>query len=79
MFAPGYDPSWKLEPIDIVSSKDSWTEYELADGTVLRAKAVVLDVKKAVGQYSPDGDPIYVLQTTLLHQIRAPETLKKKP
>ena len=78
MFAFGYDPSWKMEPVDIVSSKEAWTEYELADGTVIRVKAVVLDVKKVIGQYSPEGDPIYVTQSTLVQQVRAPDSLKKK-
>ena len=74
----GYDPSGKTEPIDIVSSRDGWSEYTLADGTVLRAKAAVLDVKLAVGQYAPDGDPIYIVQAALVNQVKVPDNLKRK-
>lgn len=72
----GYDPKGPREPIDIISSKDGWSEFTLSDGTVLRAKAVVLDVKKMVGQFNPEGEPIYEMQLTMVSQARVPE--KKK-
>jgi S-adenosylhomocysteine hydrolase len=74
----GYDPKGPSEIVDIVSSKDGWSEYTLSDGTVLRAKAVVLDAKKMVGQFNAEGDPVYVMQMTLVNQIKAPDRLKKK-
>ncbi|TGS15896.1 hypothetical protein EN852_009695 [Mesorhizobium sp. M2E.F.Ca.ET.209.01.1.1] len=74
----GYDPKGPSEPVDIASSKDGWSEFTLSDGTILRAKAVVLDVKKMLGQYTPDGDPVYEMQMTLVSQSRVPEHLKKK-
>ena len=73
----GYDPKGPTEPIDIVSSKDGWSEFTLADDTVIRAKAAVLDVKKMVGQYNADGEPIYILQLTMINQARVPDKLKK--
>lgn len=75
---PGYDPRGAKEAVDIVSSRDGWSEFELADGTVLRAKAVVLDVKKMVGQYNAEGEPVYELQLTMVNQARVPDHLKKK-
>ena len=74
----GYDPKGPSEPVDIVSSKDGWSEYTLSDGTVIRAKGVLLDVKKMTGQFNPEGEPIYVLQLTMVNQARVPEQLKKK-
>jgi hypothetical protein len=74
----GYDPKGPKESVDIVSSKDGWSEFTLADGTILRAKAVVLDVKKMVGQYNQEGEPIYEMQLTMVSQSRVPEELKKK-
>ncbi|WOJ88283.1 hypothetical protein RZS28_10545 [Methylocapsa polymorpha] len=73
-----FDPKGKQEPVDIESSKDGWSEYTLADGSVIRLKAVLMDVKKAVGQYDLAGDPIYVIQSALVNQVRAPDHLKKK-
>jgi len=40
----------------------------LQDGTVLRGKVAVLDVKRAVGQFNVEGDPVYVLQLTMVNQ-----------
>jgi hypothetical protein len=74
----GYDPTGPSEPVDIVSSKDGWSEFTLADGAVIRSKAAVLDVKKMIGQYGADGEPIYVLQLTMVNQTRVPDSLKKK-
>jgi hypothetical protein len=74
----GYDPKGPAEPVDIVSSKDGWSEFTLTDGTVIRAKAAVLDVKKMVGQYSSEGEPIYIMQLTIVNQTRVPDSLKKK-
>jgi hypothetical protein len=74
----GYDPNGQKESVDIVSSKDGWGEFTLADGTLIRAKAVLLDVKKMVGQFNVDGEPIYELQLTMVNQARVPDQLKKK-
>lgn len=74
----GYDPKGRMEPRDVVISKDGWSEYTLDDGSVLRTKAVILDVKRAVDQYGPDGNPIYILQFAVINQVQAPNILKKK-
>jgi hypothetical protein len=74
----GYDPSGKMEPVDIVSTKEGWSEFTFDDGSVIRAKAVILDVKKAVGQFSDDGNPIYVMQFALVNRVNAPDNLRKK-
>jgi hypothetical protein len=73
----GYNPKGPKESVDIESSKEGWSEYTLADGTVIRAKGVLLDVKKMVGQYNADGEPIYELQLTMVNQARVPDKLKK--
>jgi hypothetical protein len=74
----GYDPTGPKEPVDIVSTKEAWSEFTLSDGTVIRAKAVVLDVRKMTDQYNPDGEPIYELQLTMINQARVPKELKRK-
>ena len=68
-----------METTDIISTKEGWSEYTLEDGSVIRAKAVLLDVKKATGQYTPDGNPIYIMQFAFVNQLKnVPEGLKKK-
>jgi hypothetical protein len=74
----GYDPKGPMEQRDVVHSKDGWSEYTLDDGSIIRLKAVILDVKKAVGQYNLEGDPVYVMQQTIVTNLKAPDDLKKK-
>jgi hypothetical protein len=74
----GYDPKGPSESIDIVASKEGWSEYTLVDCAVIRSKGVILDVKKMIGQYNIDGEPIYILQLTIVNQARVPDSLKKK-
>jgi hypothetical protein len=74
----GLDPKAPTEPIDVQSSKEGWSEYILTDGSVIRTKAAILDVKRVIDQYSPEGDPIYVMQFAFVNQLRVPPSLKKK-
>jgi hypothetical protein len=76
--SPRYDPTGKMEQRDVVGSKDGWSEYTLDDGSIIRTKAVILDVKRAVNQYSFDGNPLYILQCAFVNQVRAPDLLRKK-
>ena len=73
----GYDPSGPMQTLDVVSSKTGWSEFTLADDTVIRLKGVLIDAKKAVGQYAPDGKPVYILQMTLVNDLQVPENLMK--
>jgi hypothetical protein len=75
----GYDPNGPMEQRSVIGLKDGWSEYTLDDGTVIRAKAALIDVKTAVGQFNPlTGEPIYVLQLTIVNSAIVPENLKKK-
>ena len=58
--------------------RDGWSEYELDDGTVLKTRTAVIDVKRAVGQYGPNGDPLYIIQAASITNTEAPSHLKKK-
>ena len=57
--------------------KNGWSEYTLDDGSVIRAKGVLVDAKRMVDQFNSAGDPIYVLQLSVVHELVAPEELKK--
>ena len=73
----GYESSAKIIPMDVDSSKTGWSEFTLADGTVVRVKGVVIDAKKVVGQYAADGKPIYLLQITMVNDLVVPDSLMK--
>jgi len=38
---------------------------------------VLIDAKKAVGQYAPDGKPVYILQMTIVNDLDVPDKLMK--
>jgi hypothetical protein len=73
----GYNPAGPSKQRDIVGVKNGWSEYELDDGAVIRTKGVLVDVKKMLDQYNDNGEPIYVLQLSVVHELVVPANLKK--
>ena len=45
--------------VDVLESKEVWSEYRLADGTVLRIKPVMITVSRMDGEHTLEGDPVY--------------------
>jgi hypothetical protein len=74
----GYNPSSPVKPVDIMSSTNGWSEFVLEDKTVVRVKGVLVDVKKVVGEYAPDGKPVYLLQMTVVPDVIVPPELMKQ-
>ena len=60
--------------IEILEAKERWSEYRLADGTTLRLRPVMISVFRADGQYTPDRDPVYNMKSTLITDVRAPDS-----
>ena len=56
--------------IEILEAKERWSEYQLADGTTLRLRPVMIAVFRDDGQYTPDGDPVYNMKSTLITDVR---------
>ncbi len=50
--------------VSIERADEHFDTYTLGDGTVLRVKSVATAIKRVDGQYLPDGNPIYIVQTT---------------
>jgi len=65
--------------IDFEVTKEDWNEYELADGTKLKVKLVLVDVLR-MPAYSPLGEPVYqILSHNVVKTAYVPDELKKKP
>jgi hypothetical protein len=58
--------------IEMVEAKERWSEYQLADGTTLRIKPVMIAVFREDGQLTADGEPVYSMKSTLITDVRAP-------
>lgn len=63
--------------MDFKSLKEDWNEYQINDGTIIRMKVVVTNVAKIPDRYDPEGNPIYLLKSSNVLSVSAPEKLKK--
>ena len=71
------DASHETSEVEMLEAKERWNEYRLADGTTLRLKPVMIAVFRADGQFTPDGEPVYNMKSTLITDVRAPAALTK--
>jgi hypothetical protein len=70
-------PPKEAELIDVNSTNEQWSTYLLADGTVLKLKAVVTEVWRVIGEFDNDGNPQYVTKTGNLLVVNAPDELRR--
>ena len=56
---------------------ENFNEYLVEDGTVVNIKLVVTEVLKIDGAVDDEGNPVYVIRSTNVTSISAPETLRK--
>jgi hypothetical protein len=75
---PMYMDTSDGELIDIKELDEKWSEYVLKDGTILRVKPVIMEIRRLKKQFAPNGDPVYAVKNTLLTEIKAPANLKRK-
>lgn len=65
-------------PVEVNQANERWNEYLLEDGTLLKMKLVLTKVLRVDDEYDPEGNPVYVIQSTNVTSISAPKHLKKK-
>lgn len=69
----------EADDIDFTEERESWNVYKLEDGTTLKIKLVLQNVKR-LKKYNPDGSPIYVIRSTnIMRPVNVPKNLKAKP
>ena len=51
------------EPVDFLTRKEDFNEYQLTDGKILKIKMVVTRIIKLEEEKAPDGNPIYLIQS----------------
>jgi hypothetical protein len=59
-----------LSEVEVLSAKEVWSEYRLADGTVLRLKPIMIDVSRVSEAQTADGDPVYNMRSTLVTDVK---------
>ena len=65
-------------PIDINQTNECWNQYLLDDGTVVKMKLVATKVLRVDTEFDPEGNPLYIIQSTNITSVNAPDHLKKK-
>jgi hypothetical protein len=58
---------------------EHWNEYLLDDGTVVRMKAVAMEMVRVDGQYDAEGNPLYIINSTNVTHVSAPDELRRRP
>ena len=61
------------QELDVVSSNERWNEYQLADGTELAIKLVLVKVFRAVNEKSPEGEPMYMVNSQNIVKVKTVE------
>ncbi|MGH9891822.1 MAG: hypothetical protein ACREA0_07545, partial [bacterium] len=56
---------------------EQWNQYLLGDGSVVRFKAVVLEVWRLLDEYDSEGNPSYVVRSRNVVSVMAPDELRK--
>ncbi len=57
----GKDASGTVVSFSVISQ--DWNEYALNDGTTIRVQLAVTEVLRIEGEYSGDGDPVYMIKS----------------
>lgn len=70
-------PSKDAELIEVQQSSEQWNQYLLADGSVIRFKAVVTEVWRLIGEYDNEGNPAYVVRSRNVVTVTAPDEMRK--
>lgn len=63
MSAPPFLPldQSKADLVEVVESKEPWSEYKLADGSVVRVRQILVEVWRDRVQRDAEGNPVYHL------------------
>ena len=75
--------NWKDKPVEATPVRfkninEEWNEYDLEDGTTIRMKTIVSEVVRIPDEYDRENNPIYVVKSTNMVAVNAPDHIKKK-
>lgn len=70
---------YTAESIEFETEREHWNTYLLHDGTELKLKAVVSEIVRIEGAFAPNGDPLYMVNSSNIVVTNVPENLRKPP
>ena len=66
--------------IPIVESIERFSEFTLEDGTVLRAKPMIVSVTRSENEWDSEGNPVYHCKNAVIITVKEiQDTLKRDP
>lgn len=69
----------EAEDLDFDEEQESWNVYKLSDGTTLKIRLVLQEVKR-LNKWKPDGSPVYLIASTnIVRAVNIPTELKRTP
>lgn len=71
------DRSIEAEDMEFTTGREDWNEYRVEDGFTVRIKLVVSSILKT-GDRDPQGNPVYIVQSTNIVKVLPPETYSRK-
>jgi len=60
--------------VEVLEAREAWSEYRLADGTVLRVKPIMIAITRVEGAEATNGEPVYNMKSTLVTDVRGAKT-----
>lgn len=70
-------PAKDAELVEVQRSSEQWNEYLLADGSVVRLKAIVTEVWRVIDEFDAEGNPAYVVRSRNVVTVTAPDELRR--
>ena len=75
--------NWQGKEVDAIdlsfqAAGEHWNEYLIDDGTVVKLKTVTTQVFRLEDHYDQEGNPIYLVKSTNIVAVSAPDKLKRK-
>lgn len=71
------DRTIEAEDMEFTTGREDWNEYMVEDGYKVRIKLVVSSILKT-GERDPQGNPVYIVQSTNIVKVLAPEVFAKR-
>ena len=71
------DRSIEAEDMEFTTGREDWNEYQVEDGFTVRIKLVVSSILKT-GDRDPQGNPVYIVQSTNIVKVLPPETYSRR-
>ena len=71
------EPPKEAELVEVTSSSEQWSSYLLSDGTQVKQKVVLTEIWRVIDEYDNEGNPVYVLKSSGIINIQAPEELRR--